>query len=371
MEEIKKRDAFYMLRSYVDMIRDMSPEDAKAYVLALADYALDGTSPTLEGIAKIAFQGSKVPLDKSITNRLNGQKGGAPKGNQNARKTTQNNRKTTENNRKQPTVDWVDLTDVSVKTTQNNRKTTENNRKQADKDALMVTSTCNITSNNNNNKNNNNNINKNNNDIVTGTDSNQVTSNKITKKENKEKKEKVTYSDSNLVGEDFPNDDFEEGYWESAEVTDGEDTYSPDNDYQQVVYSPSSLDIFFREKLKEGNNVRWVTDYSDYGSLSCQTEFNRWVLDNQLDTIQVERLWKEYRQKYLSNEKNSIDVSQGTDKAIYDYLRGYRLNDYLRGTFQTACRDNQRLLEDWMDENQYSRSRVELIFNLVNKELRG
>ena len=63
-------------------------------VAALLAYAEEGTQPVLEGAAKMAFEflrtnyerNCKVYSGLSETNRANGRKGGAPKGNQNARK---------------------------------------------------------------------------------------------------------------------------------------------------------------------------------------------------------------------------------------------------------------------------------------------
>ena len=63
-------------------------------VAALLAYAEEGTQPVLEGAAKMAVEflranyerNCEVYSDLSETNRANGRKGGAPKGNQNARK---------------------------------------------------------------------------------------------------------------------------------------------------------------------------------------------------------------------------------------------------------------------------------------------
>ena len=78
---------------------------------AVIEYGLTGEIPVLEGVAKTAFDFIQLPLDRSkesykkqcAINQRNGLKGGAPKGNKNA-KTTENNPdnpkqpKTTENN---------------------------------------------------------------------------------------------------------------------------------------------------------------------------------------------------------------------------------------------------------------------------------
>lgn len=91
------------------MLMDLKREDPEQYITAIEmymDYAFDGTEPELSGkslVTKLFWKASKPLIDANNKNYVNGCKGGAPTGNQNARKTTQNqpknNRKTTE---KQP-----------------------------------------------------------------------------------------------------------------------------------------------------------------------------------------------------------------------------------------------------------------------------
>ena len=91
------------------MLMDLKREDPEQYMAAIEiymDYAFDGTEPELSGkslVTKLFWKASKPLIDANNKNYINGCKGGAPTGNQNARKTTQNqpknNRKTTE---KQP-----------------------------------------------------------------------------------------------------------------------------------------------------------------------------------------------------------------------------------------------------------------------------
>lgn len=91
------------------MLMDLKREDPEQYMTAIEmymDYAFDGTEPELSGkslVTKLFWKASKPLIDANNKNYVNGCKGGAPTGNQNARKTTQNqpknNRKTTE---KQP-----------------------------------------------------------------------------------------------------------------------------------------------------------------------------------------------------------------------------------------------------------------------------
>ena len=74
------------------------PENIRLEIYdAVMEYGLTGNLPTLEGAAKVAFDFIQLPLDRSrenykkqcAINKLNGSKGGAPKGNKNAK----NNRK--------------------------------------------------------------------------------------------------------------------------------------------------------------------------------------------------------------------------------------------------------------------------------------
>ena len=83
-----------------DAIANLDAESYKAVICALFDYARNRQQPKLTGAAQMAF-GLIVPqMDKMRAKYEkdveNGKKGGAPKGNQNAKKeTTQNNPKTT------------------------------------------------------------------------------------------------------------------------------------------------------------------------------------------------------------------------------------------------------------------------------------
>ena len=102
------RDSFIFYKSFRDALQEVS-EDVRLQIYdAIVDYSL-GITDKIEfrGIAKIAWLLIKPQLDANIKRYKNGSKGGAPKGNQNARKTTEKqpknnqrlNEKTTE---KQP-----------------------------------------------------------------------------------------------------------------------------------------------------------------------------------------------------------------------------------------------------------------------------
>jgi hypothetical protein len=100
-----ERESILMYRSTREMLLDMKKENKEQYMTALEmymDYAFDGTEPELNGqplVMKLFWKAAKPLIDANNKNYINGCKGGAPTGNQNARKTTQNNPKTTE---KQP-----------------------------------------------------------------------------------------------------------------------------------------------------------------------------------------------------------------------------------------------------------------------------
>ena len=100
-----ERESILMYRSTREMLLDLKREDPEQYLIALEmymDYAFDGTEPDLSGkplVMKLFWKAAKPLIDANNKNYINGCKGGAPTGNQNARKTTKNNRKSTE---KQP-----------------------------------------------------------------------------------------------------------------------------------------------------------------------------------------------------------------------------------------------------------------------------
>lgn len=114
------RDSFIFYKSFRDALQEVS-EDVRLQIYdAIVDYSL-GIVDKVEfrGVAKIAWLLIKPQLDANIKRYLNGCKGGAPKGNQNARKTTEKqpknnqrlNEKTTE---KQPNNNVNENVNVNV-----------------------------------------------------------------------------------------------------------------------------------------------------------------------------------------------------------------------------------------------------------------
>lgn len=101
------------------MLMDLKREDPEQYMTAIEmymDYAFDGTEPELSGkslVTKLFWKASKPLIDANNKNYVNGCKGGAPKGNKNAKsKTTQ----------KQPSVE----SGLNKKTTQKQGNVTVN-----------------------------------------------------------------------------------------------------------------------------------------------------------------------------------------------------------------------------------------------------
>lgn len=128
----------------------------------------------------------------------------------------------------------------------------------------------------------------------------------------------------------------------------------------------ASLEAEFRGKLGEGDNRKWITDYYDFSNATFNPDFKEWLEGREFEHSDIERLWNKYRKTYLERLSNEIDVSQGTDKEIYDYIKEKRYNGFLQGSFKMACWNSKEFTE-WM--KGYDRTRVEIIFNFVNKEI--
>lgn len=112
-----ERESFVFYRSFYEGIKEL-PRDIQGEVLtAIIEYGLNGvTTENQKPITKAMFTLIKPQLDANNQRFENGKNGGAPKGNQNARKQPKNNQETTEkqpkNNQKQPNVnDNVNVND--------------------------------------------------------------------------------------------------------------------------------------------------------------------------------------------------------------------------------------------------------------------
>ena len=105
-----ERESFVFYRSFYEGIKEL-PRDIQGEVLtAIMEYGLNGvTTENQKPITKAMFALIKPQLDANNQRFENGKNGGAPKGNQNARKQPKNNQETTE---KQPNVnDNVNVND--------------------------------------------------------------------------------------------------------------------------------------------------------------------------------------------------------------------------------------------------------------------
>lgn len=99
-----ERDSFIFYRSFWEALRQC-PNDVRLQLYdAIADFALNFKKPNkLDGVAAIVFPLIEPQISANNKRYVNGLKGGAPQGNQNARKTTEkqpqnkpkNNQKTT------------------------------------------------------------------------------------------------------------------------------------------------------------------------------------------------------------------------------------------------------------------------------------
>ena len=93
MNEINKIN-FY--RNYYEAIRYLKSKERTELYDAIFEYIFEDKEPCLKGIANGIWTNISIPLKKSKEGVLNGKKGGAPVGNENAKKVElKNNPKTT------------------------------------------------------------------------------------------------------------------------------------------------------------------------------------------------------------------------------------------------------------------------------------
>ena len=122
----QERESFVFYRSFFDQLEELSAADAFPLYRAIARYGLLHEEPDLKGIQKVVFIGVRAQLEANWKRWENGIKGagfgklgGAPKGNQNARKTTpkqgQNNPKTTPNENENVNVNENENENENVK----------------------------------------------------------------------------------------------------------------------------------------------------------------------------------------------------------------------------------------------------------------
>lgn len=93
------RDSIILYRSLREATKQLDLETRAKVYDAVMDYAFDGTESTETGVVQAMFLMMKPIIDVNNQRFENGKKGGAPKGNQNAKKQPENNQETT---KKQP-----------------------------------------------------------------------------------------------------------------------------------------------------------------------------------------------------------------------------------------------------------------------------
>ena len=105
-----ERDSFVFYSSFLKAIRAIKKRDIQAELaLAIIEYGITGETAECGEMVSMAMELIKPQLEANNQKYINGLKGGAPKGNQNAKKGKEqpkNNQETTEeqpkNNQKQP-----------------------------------------------------------------------------------------------------------------------------------------------------------------------------------------------------------------------------------------------------------------------------
>lgn len=96
------RESFVFYASFYEAIKEL-PEDTQLELYgALCEYSFNDNLPELSPVAKAVFTVMRPNIDKAAARYRasveNGRKGGAPKGNSNARKQPKNNLKQPRNN---------------------------------------------------------------------------------------------------------------------------------------------------------------------------------------------------------------------------------------------------------------------------------
>ncbi len=74
-----KRNSMVLYQSFYEAIKDLSPEDFKSAMIAIAEYGFNGDEYTETGIAKTVFTLVKPLIDKNNQRYKNGKQGGRPK----------------------------------------------------------------------------------------------------------------------------------------------------------------------------------------------------------------------------------------------------------------------------------------------------
>lgn len=135
-----ERESFVFYRSFAEALTDLDEITRVHCYDAIIDYAINGSERELQGIESAVFKLIKPQIDANNRRFENGLRGGAPKGNQNARKTNKNNLETTnkqpKNNQKQPNVNVNE--NVNVNVNENVNENVNVNEKEKSKEKTKV-----------------------------------------------------------------------------------------------------------------------------------------------------------------------------------------------------------------------------------------
>lgn len=84
----EKIDHFTFYKNYYDIIKYLNDEQKVLIVNAIFEFMFEDKEPKLEGLLLGIWNNIKMPLNTTKNKVIKGKKGGAPKGNNNAKKTT-------------------------------------------------------------------------------------------------------------------------------------------------------------------------------------------------------------------------------------------------------------------------------------------
>lgn len=84
----EKIDHFTFYKNYYDIIKYLNDEQKVLIVNAILEFMFEDKEPKLEGLLLGIWNNIKMPLNTTKNKVIKGKKGGAPKGNNNAKKTT-------------------------------------------------------------------------------------------------------------------------------------------------------------------------------------------------------------------------------------------------------------------------------------------
>ena len=127
-----KSNSVIILRSYWESIKDLSDDKQLLFLKSIIEYGMDSIEPEFTGIEKSFWIQIKTTIDSSMkrynASVENGKKGGAPQGNNNAKKQPKSTQEQPETTQQQPK-----LTKQQPKTRVNNLYKDKDKDKDVDK----------------------------------------------------------------------------------------------------------------------------------------------------------------------------------------------------------------------------------------------